>query len=361
MFRIVNDFDGANIRVLSQNDTSAHVAVELRDTVGDWFFWCFRVDGAAGKTVTFEFESEHRVGYYGAAVSDDLLNWRWQYNEPTHNGDRFTYTFGANENSVYFAHDMVYRPERFAAFAASKGLQVKTFCTTEKGRAVPYLDFGSGDECILLTSRHHACESSGDYVLEGVLENILTTGLDDKFRVICVPFVDYDGVVDGDQGKNRNNHDHNRDYSEDEMPVYAATREIRRIAGENNIRFAFDFHSPWHLGDCNDTVFIPIKHYSMMKKISMFSNIFEDENSADALPHFAADDYPPDKDWNKAGTPCFGTYMGAEKVGAELAFTLETAYFKAYDVMFTPERAVATGRNFVTALIKYIDRGMRVE
>ncbi len=354
MYRIANDFEGANIRILELGESAARVAVELRDTVDDWFFWCFRVDGAEGKAVTFEFENRNRVGYFGAAVSRDLRSWRWQYSEPNYAGGSFTYTFGEDETSVYFAHDMVYRPERFYAFATENKLQIKTLCTSEKGRAVPYLDFGEGDECILLTARHHACESTGNYVLEGVLSELIKHGLDKSFRVICVPMVDFDGVCDGDQGKNRNSHDHNRDYVDGEAAIYAATREIRRIAIENKIRFAFDFHSPWHLGDCNDTVFIPIKHYSMMKKIAMFSALFEDEATSDALPYFAADNYEPDRDWNKAGTPCFGTFMGSEKIGAELAFTLETAYFKAHDTMFTPERAEATGRNFVKALEKYL-------
>ena len=37
-----------------------------------------------------------------------------------------------------------------------------------------------------------------------------------EFKILCVPFVDFDGVVDGDQGKGRNSHDHNRDYCENE-------------------------------------------------------------------------------------------------------------------------------------------------
>lgn len=62
-----------------------------------------------------------------------------------------------------------------------------------------------------MTARHHACESTGNYVLEGVLEELIKS-LPNNLSVMCVPFVDYDGVVNGDQGKNRFQHDHNRDY-----------------------------------------------------------------------------------------------------------------------------------------------------
>ncbi len=351
MYKIEKNFEGANINVLSVTENKAFLSVELRDTVDDWFFWCFKVENAAGKTVTFEFESPHRVGYYGAAVSYDYKNWHWQHSEPKHNGNSFTYTFKENENEVYFAHNMVYRPERFFEFASKNNIAFKTFCKSEKGRDVPYIDTEKGEECILLTARHHACESTGSYVLEGVLKTAIDK-LSEKFRIICVPFVDMDGVIDGDQGKNRNGHDHNRDYPADSAAVYSSVRKIREIADQLNIRFAFDFHSPWYIGETNDRIHIPIKHFKILSNITRFSRLLENENSDNSLPHFASDDMQPGTEWNEFGVPCFGTYMG--NVGAELALTLETPYFLVCDTAFSPEKAVNTGISFVSALIKYI-------
>ncbi len=350
---VTSDFEGGNAKIVDINEDIVSLEVELGDTVDDWFFWCFKVCGAQGKRVTFNFESEARIGYYGAAISYDLKNWHWQYKEPKYSGGSFTYTFGEDEEEVYFAHDMVYRPERFFEFAKGRDFEVKTLCTSEKGRAVPYIDIGEGEECILLTARHHACESTGSYVLEGVLEEI--GEMADKFRIICVPFVDFDGVVEGDQGKNRNGCDHNRDYDRAVVPKYKSTAEIRKIADRENIRFAFDFHSPWHIGAENDTVFIPWKHFHMEKKINELSRLFEAENNENSLPHYSKDNIAPDEKWNTHGSTCFGTYMGREGVDAELSFTLETAYFVASDVMFTPERARETGRCFVRALKKYAE------
>ncbi len=357
MYQITTDFEGANIKVLSLGDNFALIDADLRDTTEDWFFWCFKVIGAAGKTIRFTFANKYRVGYFGAAVSYDLENWHWQYNESGHQGDFFEYTFGENENEVYFAHDMVYRPERFFHFAKAMGMEVKEWCMSEKGRSVPYVAFGSGEETILLTARHHACESTGSYVLEGVLEALSKT-FSNAYKVICIPFVDYDGVVDGDQGKSRNGHDHNRDYDENEAARYATVANIRALANQEKVRFAFDFHSPWHLGMKNDTVFIPIKHYDALKRITRFSNMFEEVTRRSGLPHFAKNDVQPDVSWNRAGAPCFGTFWGVH--GAELSFTLETAYFQASGVPFSAEAAVETGRNFVKALATYLKRGTRV-
>ncbi len=350
MYKIDNTFTGANCKIISLEEDRAIIDVQLRDTVTDWFFWCFKVEGANGKTITFQFENADRVGYFGPAISYDNLNWTWQYNQPNYGGNCFTYTFRENESVVYFAHDMVYRPATFNDFASKNDFQIKTLCQSEKGRDIPYLDFGQGEQCILLTARHHACESSGNYVLEGVLENI-TKAFGDKYRILCIPFVDYDGVVDGDQGKNRNNHDHNRDYDENEIATYNSVRKIREFADSHKIKYAFDFHSPWHYWGVNDTVFFPFNCLESLERSKKFSALLEKHSTINSLPHFAKDDVMPGDSWNTITAKGFGRYMS--NLGAELSFTLETTYFIASGVQFSPEKARQTGKNFVNALIEY--------
>ena len=73
-------FPGGNVKVIGfQNDTY-FLEPDLRDTVGDWFYWAFKVSGAQGKTLTFKFNGNY-VGYYGPAISYNLENWHWQYSE----------------------------------------------------------------------------------------------------------------------------------------------------------------------------------------------------------------------------------------------------------------------------------------
>ena len=80
--KIDKNFVSGNIEVLDINDNVVTVERELRDTweERDWFYWAFRVTGAAGKTVTFQFPHKNRVGYWGAAVSTDLYSWEWTGN-----------------------------------------------------------------------------------------------------------------------------------------------------------------------------------------------------------------------------------------------------------------------------------------
>ncbi len=352
---IVTNFAGANIQVLSMDESCVRLAVEQRDSAEDWFYWCFKVENAAGKTVTFQFESPYRVGYYGAAVSHDYQTWHWQYDTKGHEDGSFTYTFGDAENEVYFAHDMLYRPQRFLEFAKESALLLQSLCKSEKGRDVPYLDIGFGKEVILFTARHHACESTGNHVLEGVLKQLLQDDFFSKYRILCVPFVDFDGVVDGDQGKNRRPHDHNRDYDPTAPAIYKTTSAIRALTESLQVKYFFDFHSPWHLGGENDTVFIPIKAKKSVENISRFSKLWEQESDENALPHAEAHDITPDVGWNCSDTPTAAVYFDAR--GAQLSFSVETPYFCAGETVFSPKRAIHTGIALAKALKLYEQGG----
>ena len=50
----LTDFCGGNARILGVDGDRVHFANEIRDTMGDWFYWAFAVKGAAGRTITFD-------------------------------------------------------------------------------------------------------------------------------------------------------------------------------------------------------------------------------------------------------------------------------------------------------------------
>lgn len=61
--------------------------------------------------------------------------------------------------------------------------------------------------------------------------------------------MDKDGVEDGDQGKNRLPHDHNRDYTGES--IYASVRASRDFVPHwsvGRLKFALDMHCPYILG-----------------------------------------------------------------------------------------------------------------
>lgn len=347
MFKISNNFVGGNISIVSQNENEVTLKNELRDTNGSWFYWAFCVEGAAGRELTFHMEPK-RLGYWGPAVSHDLKEWHW-LNDC--DGDSFTYRFASNENKVYFAHSMLYHPDRFFAFCENRGLEATELCKSHKGRSVPCLNLGEGNTSILFTARHHACESPGSYVMEGVITELCNRPIPNS-RVLFVPFVDYDGVVDGDQGKSRIPHDHNRDYRKD--PIYPEVRSICQYANLYGVNYGFDLHAPSHKGKSNDNIFVVRNRVDKQAEFDAFSEIFEAEITENSMYYAKCNDIPPCTGWNQPSEN-FGYTMHC-RPECKLAFSLENAYFGTEQNKVTGERLVELGKCFAKAIKKYINR-----
>lgn len=349
---IHKNFIGGNILVKEQTETDVYVENELRDTTEDWFYWAFCVEGAQGKTVTFHFQN-NRLGYFGPAVSHDLESWRWL---DSVDGNDFTYQFGENEDKVYFAHHMLYNVKRFDELVKANGFVVEELCKghkTEKGRSVPCFRFGNGDKYMVLTARHHACESTGSYVLEGVLEE-LAKELPRDVSVFCVPFVDYDGVLDGDQGKRRNGHDHNGEYAPCDIPVYPESAAIGEFIENHNVVYGFDFHSPWHFRGKNDLPFLVYNSIRKRDRLERFSACLEKEITPESLQYRSTNDMPPMTDWNRQPSRAI-SYNIMHRPSADIAVTLETTYAGLADNKVSQENIKELGRCFGRAIRRYIN------
>ena len=210
-------FPGGNIVVDSAEGDAIRVHQDLRDTEGDWFWWCFRVQGAAGRTLSVELTASPVIGPMGPAVSFDAgKTWSWLGAEAVSENRKFSFSAPADAGEVRFAFAMPYLEadlKRWLAGRARAGggsaLCVEELCRSRKGRAVELLRLGRLDGAprfrIALAARHHCCESVADWVLEGAMEAILApdeTGgwFRENVEALVVPFADKDGVEDGDQG-----------------------------------------------------------------------------------------------------------------------------------------------------------------
>ena len=344
---IYSDFNGANIKITATDGNTAYLDSDMRDSSGDWFYWAFAAEGAVGETVCFKFP-KNRIGYFGPAVSYDLENWEWL----GENGDKeeFSYTFN-KDGRVYFAHHILYPEHRIYDLTAKHGIEKKTLCTSRRKRSVPFFKMGSGERKIMLTARHHACESTGSYVLEGVVSALLENPIPNT-TLLVIPFVDYDGYVDGDQGKNRIPYDHNRDYEPTKEAIHPECAVIRSLAEAEGVKYAFDFHSPWHKGDGNDYSFIVRK--TDAEGLKHFGRLLSGSLTDLAFKYTHERDIAPGVDWNNPSAPTYARFM-LEAVKAEIAFTLETAYFGTKDNVASAEGFVELGRCFATALRKYME------
>ena len=347
---IHTDFWGGNIVVERVEGDTVYLERDLRDTEGDWFYWAFCIEGAAGRTLSFRFSSEARVGRFGAAVSHDLAAWHWS---ESGSGSSFSYTFAEDENKVYFAHHMLYHTERFGELCRRGNFVPEVFCRTERGRELPAVRIGEGDRWILMTARHHACESTGSYVLEGALD-VLMEKLPAEYSVLVVPFIDYDGVIDGDQGKNRKPHDHNGDYID--APVYEVVRRLIAFAEMHDLCYFFDFHSPWHMGSQNDRVFFSHSTEAMKPFVCAFGEYLKAETAGCEMKYTGAWDVGPNELWNNEKRLNSKNYF-SRLDSVRLSVTMETPYFGVTDGTgkVSGEALRELGHAFGRSIIRYLN------
>lgn len=377
---VVDDrMPAGNVVVEEIAGDTVRVRPDLRDTEGDWFYWAFRVAGAAGRTLTFRFGGAyggHVVGVRGPMVSTDSGR-TWAYAAPgSFTSSSFTYTFAPDAGEVWFSECHPYHPADWEAFlarhAAARGVAFETgvLCTTRRGRPVEKARFGclagTPKHTVLLTSRHHASETVATFALEGFLEAVLAEDdlgawLRGNVEVLAVPFMDKDGVVDGDQGKNRRPHDHNRDYTAFVHPETKATVAWIKERTDNRLDVWLDLHCPWIRGNYNEFVYSPLKRDDNGRNADAerrFDALLE-KVQAGALRYKASDDLPYGKAWNTGGNYAKGwtsIYWALNKLpNLRLGHTFEIPFATANGAVVTPDACRAFGRDLAQALRAFLE------
>jgi predicted deacylase len=366
------DFPGGNIIVDRIEGDTVFLRPDQRDSSTWWFYWHFRVRGAAGRTVKFQFAGRSPIGTRGPAVSDDGgRNWTWLDPEARWDSS-FTYEFGEQDHDVRFCFSIPHLEANLQQFlfrhADNPHLAVHDLGSSRKGRRVERLHVGKihGDPKyrVLLTARHHACEMIASYTLEGLLEAALSdTSLGRWFQsnveILAVPFVDKDGVEDGDQGKNRKPHDHNRDYAG--QSVYPAVAAIRRFVpewSEEKLRVVLDLHCPYIGGIYNEVVYlVGSSDPAIWEQQQEFGAILESVRQG-PLPYSVNSSLPFGTGWNTASN--YGKQKscgrwGSEQPGVLMASTIEIPYANVGAVLVTAEKARAFGRDLARALRRYLE------
>jgi hypothetical protein len=252
-------FAGGNVKVADNQGNSVHVAPDLRGG-RPWFYWCFEATSTKPGQVNFVFPEkvagfkDGAIGFQGPAISTDLgQTWKWMGTDHV-DGSSFSYDFAKAKERVRFAVTIPYLQTELDAFlqknASNPHLKSSVLTKSRNGREVELLQIGSPGpnvKAMLVTGRHHAAETIASYVLEGFLQEAMSESpsgkeFREKYVLYAVPFVDKDGVEEGDQGKNRKPHDHNRDYGD--KSIYPEIQAIKELDREQNFLFALDFHCP---------------------------------------------------------------------------------------------------------------------
>lgn len=367
--QITSDFPGGNILVESISDETVRLRQDLRDTYGEWFYWHFAVSEAAGRTVVFEFVGSVAIGTRGPAWSSDRgLSWQWL---GPGERDRFVFSFPADVDVVHFSVTIPYAEADWRRFltphAGSEKLRAGELCLSRKGREVEMLTFGCVEKSptfrVVLSARHHCCETTASFALEGLVDYVIVSDeseagwLRAHVEFVALPFLDKDGVEDGDQGKNRRPRDHNRDYGTESL--YPETAAVKELFGSAPVPFvvALDLHCPWLYGGLNEMLYlVGSRDVAIWEEQRKFGAILE-RCLRGPLPFRSADSLPFGQEWNVAksfekGIP-FADWAGRAP-GIRLAATIEVPYASARGVEVNAETARAFGADLGRALAGYL-------
>lgn len=288
------------------NDT-VYVHQELRGSKKAWFYWAFRVTGAQGRKLTFVFTKSFAICERGPVVSLDKGKSYEYLAEEGATKFQFTYDFPADAKEVWFYECHPYTPEMWYSFinAPHKGrYETGVLCKSPKGRDVPFFRIMPKESApklsVVVSCRHHCSEAPAGYVVEGITAAFLEDSelgqwLRDNIELHVVPFVDIDGSVEGDQGKWRLPHDHNRDYTEFRYPETAA---LASLIAETQPDIYLDCHNP-KLYKYNDNyIYTPYRENPNPKEF-VFSSLLEKYQEG-GLNYRTSDNLPFGTSWNSS-------------------------------------------------------------
>ncbi|HOX58632.1 MAG TPA: M14 family zinc carboxypeptidase [Candidatus Paceibacterota bacterium] len=367
--RIDADFPGGNIVVDSIAGDTVTLHQDLRDTAGNWFYWCFRVRGAAGRTLRFGFSESNPIGTRGPALSlDSGKSWTWLGTNAVQ-GKEFSCAIPRGAREARFCFAIPYLEGNLKEFlkrhSRHPNLKVESLCRTPKGRRVELLRLGrldgKAEHAVLLTCRHHACEMIASYSLEGIMEAVLDADegrrLREQVEFFVVPFMDKDGVEDGDQGKNRKPHDHNRDY--DGNSLYASVRAVRELVagrlGSRKIALALDMHCPHIRGARNEHIyFVGGPEPENWARVGEFSEVLQTVRRG-PLRYRSSDNLPHGQAWNTLSGPprSFGQWAAAQP-NVLIGTSIEIPYANVGKTTVTAENARAFGHDLARAMDQYL-------
>lgn len=364
-FIVEADYPGGNMILDKIDGNEVFLHQDMRDSDGVWFYWSFRVRNGGGKKLHFRFTHSRCLTAKGAAVTVDNHQSYHYSSEIDNDYLGFSYEIPVDCNEAYFYQAIPYRQQEWERFVASLGdcsyASSKILCKSRRGRDVEQLILGNskGRFNMVLTARHHCCEALANYVLEGMLERFLRDDEIGKFMrenvfMTVIPFMDKDGCVDGDQGKNRLPHDHNRDYGAE---LYPEVKYLKKFVADNmsgKVLLSLDFHCPWlYDGACESIYLVGQGVPRISAEQIKLARLIEECNRG-ALPFYASEFYPYGYGWNQTevGLSCAGYFSSLPQT--QLATTLEFTYASCHGLSTSVFGARIFGEYYGDAVYKYL-------
>ncbi|HUX97143.1 MAG TPA: M14 family zinc carboxypeptidase [Bacteroidales bacterium] len=364
--KIYSDFPSGNISVERISNDTIWMHPDLRDTEGDWFYWCFAVKQAKGKSLTFVFTKPNVFTAMGQAISKDQgSTWHWINGEIEYS-EAFSFTFDTDDD-VRFSMGMPYVQKDFdnfiKPFLESDYVTLNSLTKTKTGKEIERLFIKPPNDNVkykvLITARHHACEMMANYEIEGLVKEILNDNwLKNNVEFCFIPFIDKDGVENGDQGKNRKPHDQNRDYGE--RSIYGSTKALKEWVpqwAENKLAIAMDLHCPWIKGDYHENILVVgTENERIAEQQKLFCKILKSTNKGE-LKVSNKIYMPFGIDWNTSASYTAGVSFktwASTLEGVKLPISFEFPYGTNEGQIITQQNARDFGADLAIAIKKYL-------
>lgn len=371
-------FPGGNVKVDKIDEAGGEVFLRPDNRGGEWFYTNFRVRGAKGRRLRFVYEpGTERLTKAGPAVSSDGgVTWRFLNAEKADAlPGEFTYAFGEAEEETFFSIGLPYVEANWRTFvksiAGTPRVAESVLCKSQNGsRNVELLRISCDAAAkvpfaLFFTCRHHACEMSASRVMEGVVEGALADSPEAAWAkanadLFFVPFMDKDGVEEGEQGKARKPHDYNQDYVQGRYSAVRAVRKLVRRESAGRRFFFLDMHAPWIRGAEHDHFyFLLSQNHAHNAFCERFRKILAETQADGALQYDPSWDIPGGAPWNNAddydrrGLMMASTWAGREP-NCVCSMAGEFGYGLAGGVYSEPA-ARELGRNLFRAVIRSLD------
>ncbi len=375
--KIDTAIEGGNAEIVSVEDSTITFRPQLRDTQEWWFYWRFDILEAEGKTITLQCADRNSFDYEGAAVSfDGGKSWRYTGNNSVDfKNKRLSIAVPEGVSRVGVSFAIPYTSENLGRllkkYSGKPEFKVHPLAKTKKGRQNIYITLEPvGREAVkkvAFTARHHACEMTANYVIEGIVSRYFSDTPQGRWArenlaVFIVPFMDYDGVIDGDQGKNRAPHDHNRDYIDTIYPSVAAIKKELPRWADGKLLFAIDVHCPYISArnpakEINDRLMFTAPQSDFANKnLEKFTALLSSELAEDpARPQLNPNDIVKfGTMWNTQKKPIIFKFWAERLPSCEFGTSLEIPYTNISGKWIsTPENAGYVGEKILDATIKY--------
>ncbi|OGV48164.1 MAG: hypothetical protein A2X49_09025 [Lentisphaerae bacterium GWF2_52_8] len=364
---IDTNFPGGNAIIERIEGDQIFLQQDLRDTQSDWFYWYCRVTGASGRTLHFNFTKSRALGGRGPAFSlDGGESWRY-LSSLDEDGKGFSFSVPQGAQELRFSNTIPYLQTDWqkclARLKKYSGWEEGVLAKSRSGRNVEMFRSGPSQKskpfCLVLTARHHCCETIANFAMEGIIEGFLAQDKDGEFLrskidFAAIPFMDKDGSENGDQGKLRSPHDHNRDYlGESIYPEVAALRKFTpEWVGSRKLLF-FDLHCPWISGKEQDRIFlVGQENQKIWQEFQNYGKILESINPG-PLPFHMEHNVPYGCGWNK-GIPSTCASWVSTLPQTLMSGTFELGYDDICGVEVTPDAFRAFGHTMAKALAQYL-------